>query len=111
VAISTICARSSRNWFVPARERGAEPIGADRQERELLAQVVVQFAGDAVALRLLAGDQASGQIAAALVGAVPVRHVADDAEHAVLAGAHEPRFELPETAVQRELATVSLASG
>ena len=63
----------------------------------------MQFAADALALRFLAADQASSQLAVALVDALPVRHVADDAEYAVVAGAHKPRFELPETAVQWEL--------
>jgi hypothetical protein len=56
------------NLFAPALQRRAESIDAEAQERKLPAQVVVQFAADALALRFLTGDQASSQLAIALVG-------------------------------------------
>jgi hypothetical protein len=54
----------------------------------------VQIAGDAGAFGFLAGNQPSRQVAIALDRALRLRHVPDDAQHAVVFGVDDPRLEV-----------------
>ena len=68
-------------------------IDLDVEQGNFLAEIVVQFARDALALFFLAVEQPAGEVAVQFVGALRLGGLAHDRDRAFAVGAHQPRLE------------------
>ena len=98
------------------RRAAGQHVGVDAQQGQLLAQIVVQLAGDAPPLRFLRGDEPSGEVVIAGAGVLELPlplpqfgfrllargDVADHAEDRVALARHQPHLVVPQLAVQRQ---------
>ena len=71
-------------------------IDLEVEERDLLAQVVVQLSRNPLALLLLAHDDAAGERSIELDCALRLSDVADDAQDAAVVRGYEARLEISE---------------